>query len=116
MSRVVDDDSGQTMTLAGPIKWQAPEQFRGTPRQYSFKSDVFSFAVLLTELVGNQLPWPGINTVQAAVAVMRGERAAVPARTTPLLRAVIDQCWAQDSDARPTMDQVVELLSKQKAV
>ena len=39
MSRIVDDDgSGQTMTLTGPIKWQAPEQFRGTPRQYSLKS------------------------------------------------------------------------------
>jgi len=99
MSRIVDDDSsGQTMTLTGPIKWQAPEQFRGTPRQYSLKSDVFSFAVLLTELVGNCLPWPDVTNTVAAVAVHRGERTPVPERMAPLLRAVVGKCWAQAAD------------------
>jgi hypothetical protein len=111
MSRIVDDDgSGQTMTLAGPIKWQAPEQFRGTPRQYSLKSDVFSFAVLLTELVGNRLPWPDVTNMQAAVAVHRGERTPVPERMTPPLRSVVDRCWAQAADARPSMADVVAML------
>jgi hypothetical protein len=116
MSRIVDDDgSGETMTLTGPIKWQAPEQFRGTPRQYSLKSDVFSFAVLLTELVGNCLPWPDVTNMQAAVAVHRGERTPVPERMTPLLRAVVDRCWAQAADARPTMADVVAMLDADEA-
>jgi serine/threonine protein kinase len=112
MSRIVDDDgSGQTMTLTGPIKWQAPEQFRGTPRQYSLKSDVFSFAVLLTELVGNCLPWPDVTNTVAAVAVHRGERTPVPERMTALLRAVVGKCWAQAADARPSMADVVAMLN-----
>jgi hypothetical protein len=72
---------------------------------------VFSFAVLLTEVVGNRLPWPDINNVQAEVAVTRGERTTVPERSAPLLRAVMDRCWAQAVDARPTMADIVVMLS-----
>jgi serine/threonine protein kinase len=113
MSRIVDDDVGQTMTLAGPIKWQAPEQFRGTPSLYSFSTDVFSFAVLLTELVGNRLPWPDISNVQAAVAVTKGARTVVPERMMPRLRDVVEKCWEQQADKRPTMAEVVAMLERE---
>jgi serine/threonine protein kinase len=68
MSRLLgeDEDVGQTAERKGPIKWQAPEQLRGVTRTYSFKSDVFSFAVLLTEIVNNQLPWPDFTNQAAA--------------------------------------------------
>jgi hypothetical protein len=72
---------------------------------------VFSFAVLLTELVGNCLPWPDVTNTVAAVAVHRGERTPVPERMTPLLRAVVDKCWAQAADARPSMADVVAMLN-----
>lgn len=48
-----------------PIKWTAPEAANYS--KFSIKSDVWSFGILLTELVTyGRIPYPGENYVQAA--------------------------------------------------
>lgn len=46
------------MIVKVPVKWMAPEIFRG--EDYTMKSDVWSFGILLTEIItyGND-PYPG---------------------------------------------------------
>jgi serine/threonine protein kinase len=111
MSRLLGEDElvGTTADGRGPLKWQAPEQLHGA-RVYSFKSDVFSFAVLLTEVVNNQLPWVHLTNKLAAVEVVKGFRTTISSQCAPALRAVIQKCWATDPDARPTMAEVVTIL------
>ena len=97
------------------LQWMAPEQMRGARRKYSYKSDVFSYAVLLTELCGNTLPFPGVPNVDAAISVCtKKARTPIPARTPPLLREVIERGWEQDPADRPTMDMVVRWLVQQR--
>jgi serine/threonine protein kinase len=107
-----DETAGTTEELRGPIKWQAPEQLRGARRVYSFKSDVFSFAVLLTEIVNCRLPWHGFDNRSAAMEVVRGGRTEVDSHCAPALRNVIHQCWATELDARPTMEEVRAMLDR----
>jgi serine/threonine protein kinase len=114
MSRVLRADELEVSEKAsrGPIKWQAPEQLRGATRVHSYKTDVFSFAVLLTELVNNALPWSAVSNKEAAVLVaVHAKRTPIGPRATPHLRAVIQQCWTQSAAERPTMARVVELLA-----
>jgi serine/threonine protein kinase len=112
MSRLLgeDEDVGQTAERKGPIKWQAPEQLRGVTRTYSFKSDVFSYAVLLTEIVNNQLPWPDFTNQAAAIEVVKGFRTKVSSQCPSSLRTLIQKCWNQDPDERPSMAEVAQLL------
>jgi hypothetical protein len=76
---------------------------RGARRAYSFKSDVFSFAVLLTEIVNRRLPWHNLSNRSAAIEVVSGARTEVDSHCAPALRNIIQQCWATAPDDRPTM-------------
>jgi serine/threonine protein kinase len=54
-------------TIVGPLKWMAPES---TSKQiYSSKSDVWSFAVAVWELIARSEPYPDLDSVQAVLAV-----------------------------------------------
>jgi serine/threonine protein kinase len=114
MSRLLGEDetAGTTEELRGPIKWQAPEQLRGARRAYSYKSDVFSFAVLLTEIVNGRLPWHDYDNRSAAIEVVSGARTVIDSRCAPALRSIIQQCWATVPDKRPTMAEVCALLDQ----
>ena len=46
----------------GTAEWTAPEVLRGLP--YNEKSDVYSYGVVLWELMTRQVPWPDHSTIQ----------------------------------------------------
>ena len=89
---------------------QAPEQLRGAHRVYSYATDVFSYCVTLTELCGNTLPWSDEKNIAAAIRCAKGERTPIPERTPPILKQVIEAGWAENSESRPTMEQIVAKL------
>jgi serine/threonine protein kinase len=113
MSVLLQDDETQATSTPtkGPVKWQAPEQMRGKTREFGFKTDVFSFAVLLTEIINNQMPWKGLSNQQAAVEVVRGKRTPINERASPHLLSVINACWSQNAADRPMMPEVINMLA-----
>ena len=50
-----DDDN---MTGCGSVLWMAPEILLGEP--YTEKVDVFSYAMVLVEMIDQKLPWTGV--------------------------------------------------------
>jgi hypothetical protein len=113
MSVLLQDDETQATSTPtkGPVKWQAPEQMRGKTREFGFKTDVFSFAVLLTEIINNHMPWKGLSNQQAAVEVVRGKRTPINERASPHLLSVINACWSQNASDRPMMPEVINMLA-----
>lgn len=59
LSRLIEDDLYQAREGAKfPVKWTAPESF--TYNRFTIKSDVWSFAVLMVEIVTlGKAPYPG---------------------------------------------------------
>jgi serine/threonine protein kinase len=58
MARLMNkEDSAQTTSTVGPVKWMAPECF--LKNEYSIKTDVWSFGVVLWEIATGLDPWPG---------------------------------------------------------
>lgn len=56
-----------------PIKWTAPEA--ATKKEYTTKSDVWSFGILLYELITyGSNPYPGMSNNEALQSVLRGYR------------------------------------------
>lgn len=100
--------SSVAFTQVGTWGWMAPEVLDSAP--YNEKADVYSYGVILWELLTQEEPFKGLAPMQIMRLIDRGERPAIPAGVSAGYRELIEQCWATDPDARPTFDEVVERL------
>ncbi|WOL16480.1 hypothetical protein Cni_G25267 [Canna indica] len=98
-------------SVAGTPEWMAPEFLRGEPSNE--KCDVYSFGVILWELLAMQQPWSGLSPAQVVGAVaFQNRRLAIPQNTCPLLAALMESCWADDPRQRPPFSSIVDTLKK----
>eukprot|EP00026_Physarum_polycephalum_P001102 Phypoly_transcript_01103.p1 GENE.Phypoly_transcript_01103~~Phypoly_transcript_01103.p1 ORF type:complete len:774 (+),score=173.32 Phypoly_transcript_01103:1162-3483(+) len=106
-SRIKADN--QTMTQCGTVAWTAPEIFDGS--HYTEKADVFSYGVILWELVFRKKPWEGTHSMKVIQAVSSGKRLPVtpcPADTPADILDLIKLCWSQEPSQRPSFPQIIE--------
>ena len=92
---------------AGTAAYKAPEQFDD---RMSMASEVYSFAIVLWELLQGDRPWAGKSELVIMRAVDRGERPPVTA-TDSLLRQLMEQCWAPEPAHRPSFADVSTRLA-----
>ncbi|KAH9405597.1 Tyrosine-protein kinase Src42A [Tyrophagus putrescentiae] len=88
-----------------PIKWTAPEAAANYCGKFSIKSDVWSFGVLLTELVTHGgAPYPDMTDAEVLSQVDQGYRMPCPAGCPPVLYDIMLECWNKDPLKRPTFE------------
>lgn len=93
----------------GTYGWMAPEVIKHEP--YSSKADVYSFAVVLWELLAKETPFKGQSPMQTAMAVAdRQMRPALPRKTPPKIAEMIEHLWHQDPAKRPDFSAIVQVL------
>ncbi|XP_023759386.1 serine/threonine-protein kinase STY46 isoform X1 [Lactuca sativa] len=96
---------GGVMTAeTGTYRWMAPEVINH--QQYDEKADVFSFAIVLWELVTGKVPYEKMTPLQAALGVRQGVRPDVPRDTHPELKELMQRCWDFDPRNRLSFSQI----------
>ncbi|XP_020535437.1 serine/threonine-protein kinase STY8 isoform X2 [Jatropha curcas] len=105
----VQDQSGVMTAETGTYRWMAPEVIEHKP--YDHKVDVFSFSVVLWELLTGKLPYEHLTPLQAAVGVVQqGLRPSIPKHTHYKLVELLERCWQQEPSLRPEFSEILELL------
>lgn len=102
----------------GTYRWMAPELYStvtlrlGDKKHYNSKVDVYSFAIVLWELVTNRMPFEGMSNLQAAyAAAFKNVRPNVPDGLPEELVFILQSCWAEDPNVRPNFSQVIRMLT-----
>lgn len=105
----VQSPSGVMTAETGTYRWMAPEVIEHKP--YDRKADVFSFGIVLWELLTRKLPYDHLSPLQAAVGVVQqGLRPTVPTNTDPKMVQLLERCWQQDPSSRPEFSEITEIL------
>lgn len=99
-------------TFVGTPFWAAPEVIRH--EDYDEKADVYSYAIVLWELVERKDPYENVNPFQVPLLVAEdGLRPAEFTNAAPLgLEQLMKQCWDADPEQRPTFAELAETLQK----
>lgn len=80
---------------------------------YNEKADIYSFAMILFEMITNAMPFDGLNPVQIIKEVaIKESRPPIPAACHAGFKALITECWQQDPQKRPTAADVLSRLEK----
>lgn len=103
---------GGCMTAeTGTYRWMAPEVIEHRP--YDCKADVFSFGVLLWELLTGEVPYHGMTPLQAAVGVVQKDlRPVIPVSCPSNLAQVMRRCWDKHPVRRPGFRELLPLLQE----
>uniref|UniRef100_A0A8R7PLQ9 Protein kinase domain-containing protein n=3 Tax=Triticum urartu TaxID=4572 RepID=A0A8R7PLQ9_TRIUA len=99
---------GDMTAETGTYRWMAPEVINHKP--YDHKADVFSFAIVLWELVTSKVPYENLTPLQAALSVRQGLRLVIPSGVHPRLSKLIQRCWGENPHTRPVFSEITAEL------
>ncbi|XP_063062644.1 tyrosine-protein kinase Lyn-like isoform X2 [Engraulis encrasicolus] len=110
LARIIDDDMYTAKEGAKfPIKWTAPEAINYG--SFTIKSDVWSFGILLYEIVTyGRMPYPGMSNCEVMAQVQRGYRMPCTENCPPELYEVQRSCWQPKAEERPTFEYLQSVL------
>jgi serine/threonine protein kinase len=94
---------------AGSFPYMAPEVVR--METYDSKCDVFSFAILLWEILSLKQSFKGMTATKFLnKVVIEGQRLPISKEWPPLTRLMLPEAWDNDPQKRPDMKRVAILI------
>jgi len=106
--------SNRSQSAFGTVEYAAPEVLRGEP--YSEKCDVWSFGVVLWEMLSAQRPFQGMHSVSIIAGVSLGRLSLPPLPedvASGALRDLVERCCQQEAAARPSFVEILTLLEEE---
>jgi Tol biopolymer transport system component/predicted Ser/Thr protein kinase len=84
--------------ILGTVAYMSPEQASGRPADA--RSDIFSFGVVLYELLAGHRPFTGATDLEVLQTIINGEAQPLPEQVPAALRVVVEKALEQDPAER----------------
>jgi Tol biopolymer transport system component len=103
--------STQQGVIVGTVAYMSPEQATGQPLDE--RSDVFSFGIVLYELLAGRRPFDGVNDLETLKGIVHASPPPLPEGVPELLRMAVDKALEKDpADRHQTMRDLVADLRR----
>ncbi|KAG6398169.1 hypothetical protein SASPL_139624 [Salvia splendens] len=97
--------------VRGTLPWMAPELLNGSSSKVSEKVDVFSFGIVLWEILTGEEPYANMHYGAIIGGIVNNTlRPPVPNFCDAEWRLLMEQCWAPDPLVRPTFTEIARRL------
>ncbi|KAJ8341925.1 hypothetical protein SKAU_G00342160 [Synaphobranchus kaupii] len=95
----------------GSAAWMAPEVFEGN--NYSEKCDVFSWGIILWEVITRKKPFDEIGGPAFRImwAVHNGTRPPLIKNLPKPIESLMTRCWSKDPSQRPAMEEIMKIMT-----
>ncbi|UJR33983.1 hypothetical protein I4U23_021398 [Adineta vaga] len=109
-SKQLGNKQGQIMSFNGTSAWMAPEVIRQEP--CSEKVDVWSFGIVLWEILTCEIPYHNIDPNAVMWGVGKGSLTLpIPSSVPEGFKLLMTMCWNQKSINRPSFQQIIKHLN-----
>ncbi|KAI6235335.1 hypothetical protein M3Y95_00040600 [Aphelenchoides besseyi] len=102
------ETSEQSGKFEGSVPWMSPELI--VSGYHSKKTDVWSFGILIWELVTNRIPHQELGAVTIAAIGFEKITPKIPDDCPKYLSSIMRCCWNLEPKDRPNFKQIIEML------
>ncbi|KAL0328667.1 UNVERIFIED_CONTAM: putative serine/threonine-protein kinase SIS8 [Sesamum calycinum] len=95
--------------VRGTLPWMAPELLNGSSNKVSEKVDVFSFGIVLWEILTGEEPYMHYGAIIGGI-VNNTLRPTIPNYCDAEWRRLMEQCWAPNPAIRPSFTEIASRL------
>ncbi|KAL6313579.1 hypothetical protein AAG906_006947 [Vitis piasezkii] len=97
--------------VRGTLPWMAPELLNGSSNKVSEKVDVFSFGIVLWEILTGEEPYANMHYGAIIGGIVSNTlRPTIPSSCDPEWRTLMEQCWAPNPAVRPSFTEITGRL------
>ncbi|CAF2207813.1 uncharacterized protein LOC106354792 [Brassica napus] len=97
--------------VRGTLPWMAPELLNGSSSKVSEKVDVFSFGIVLWEILTGEEPYGTMHYGAIIGGIVNNTlRPTIPAFCDDEWRTLMEECWAPNPMARPSFTEIAGRL------
>lgn len=95
--------------MTGSLRYMAPEV--AVKKPYNSSADVYSFGILLWQILSMDIPFKGLNVqLHHELVIGKGIRPDLPAKWPQGWKTLVRKCWAGKLADRPPMERVLDDL------
>ncbi|KAL5100629.1 hypothetical protein RYX36_004956 [Vicia faba] len=97
--------------VRGTLPWMAPELLNGSSNKVSEKVDVFSFGIVLWEILTGEEPYANMHYGAIIGGIVNNTlRPTIPSYCDLEWRTLMEQCWAPNPAVRPSFTEIARRL------
>ncbi len=101
--------------IYGSCGYMAPEVLEKSSKVDAFKTDVFSFGMMCSEILSKKKIFDGCLLRNYKKFILNGERPELPQACSEGVKSLIHKCWSKEPSRRPTFLDIHKTLRKLKS-
>ncbi|XP_027368938.1 uncharacterized protein LOC113874890 isoform X2 [Abrus precatorius] len=97
--------------VRGTLPWMAPELLSGKSNMVSEKIDVYSFGIVMWEVLTGNEPYADMHCASIIGGIVNNTlRPQIPTWCDPEWKSLMESCWASDPAERPSFSEISKKL------